>query len=143
VTEQLGGHVASSQGQPTTVPPCLSMFTSSPWCVPGAPPPLPSALTVAYAELFHIFSLLSLATVDVAQQLFPLLKYVITEVLPLSLISSALASSRSVLEPAGTGSIGHRGSFSNFSQKPPLWLHCYAIPIQLADPFPVRYFFSF
>ena len=37
--------------------------------------------------------------------LFPLLKYVIPEVLPLSLMGSALASSRSSLERAGIGSI--------------------------------------
>ncbi|KAM9590835.1 uncharacterized protein ACIBXB_005885 [Morphnus guianensis] len=43
---------------------------------------------------------------------FPPLEYVITEVLPLSLIGLALASSGSVLEPAGIGSVGHRGSFS-------------------------------
>jgi len=39
------------------------------------------------------------------------MKYVITEVLPLSLIGLALASGKSVLEPAGIGSVGHRGSF--------------------------------
>jgi len=42
---------------------------------------------------------------------FPLLNYVITEVLPPSLTGSALASGSSVMEPAGTGSIRHRGSF--------------------------------
>ena len=41
----------------------------------------------------------------------PLLKYVIPEALPPSLMSSALASGGSVLEPAGIGSVGHRGSF--------------------------------
>ncbi|KAK4819566.1 hypothetical protein QYF61_007077 [Mycteria americana] len=43
----------------------------------------------------------------VAQQFLPLLKYVITEALPLSLIGSALAGSRSILELAGTGSVRH------------------------------------
>jgi len=42
----------------------------------------------------------------------PFLKYVITEVLPPLLIGLALASSRSVLELAGTGFIRHGGSFS-------------------------------
>jgi len=41
----------------------------------------------------------------------PLLKYVITEVLPPSLKGSASASSGSFLELAGVGSVGHRGSF--------------------------------
>ncbi|KAM9590481.1 uncharacterized protein ACIBXB_005737 [Morphnus guianensis] len=41
---------------------------------------------------------------------FFLLKNVITEALPLSLIGSALAGGRSVLEPAGIGSVRHRGS---------------------------------
>jgi len=41
----------------------------------------------------------------------PLLKYVITEVLPLSLIGLALASIWSILEPAGTGFIRHEGRF--------------------------------
>jgi len=42
---------------------------------------------------------------------FILLKYVTPEALPLSLMGSALASSGSILEPAGVGSVGHRGSF--------------------------------
>jgi len=42
----------------------------------------------------------------------PLLKYVITEAPPPSLIGLALASGGSVLEPAGTGFIRHGGSFS-------------------------------
>jgi len=42
---------------------------------------------------------------------FLLLKCVITEVLPPLPMGSALASSRFALELAGTGSIGHRGSF--------------------------------
>jgi len=42
----------------------------------------------------------------------PFLNYVIPEVLQSSLIGLALASSRSVLEPADTGFIRHGGSFS-------------------------------
>jgi len=58
----------------------------------------------------HIVSLLSLTAVP--PQFFPpLLSYVIPEVLPLSLMGSALASGGSVLELAGTGSVGHGGSF--------------------------------
>jgi len=56
-------------------------------------------------------SLLSLATIDVAQQLFPLLQYIIPEALPQSLMGLALASSGSMLEPAGISSVGHGGSF--------------------------------
>ena len=39
------------------------------------------------------------------------LEYVITEALPPLLVGLALASGRSVVEPAGIGSVGHRGSF--------------------------------
>jgi len=46
-----------------------------------------------------------------------LLKYVTPERLPPSLMGLALGSSRSILEPAGTGLIRHGRSFS---QKPPL-----------------------
>jgi len=42
---------------------------------------------------------------------FYLLKYVIAEVLPPSLIDLALARSGSTLELSGLGFIGHRGSF--------------------------------
>jgi len=42
---------------------------------------------------------------------FPLLKYLISEVLPLSLIGSASVSSGSILELADIGSIRHGGSF--------------------------------
>jgi len=42
----------------------------------------------------------------------PLLKYVIPEALPLSLIGLTLPSGGSVLESAGTGFIRHGGSFS-------------------------------
>ncbi|KAM9639019.1 uncharacterized protein ACIBXB_013710 [Morphnus guianensis] len=46
-------------------------------------------------------------------ELFFLLKYVIPEALPLSLIGSAVAGGRSILEPAGMGSLEHRGSFQH------------------------------
>jgi len=42
---------------------------------------------------------------------FPILNYVIPEVLPPSLMGSALASGRSVLELADIGSVGYRDSF--------------------------------
>ncbi|KAK4822389.1 hypothetical protein QYF61_014159 [Mycteria americana] len=50
----------------------------------------------------------------------PLLKYVITEVLPPSLMGLALASSRSALETAGISSMDIGEASSSFSQKPPL-----------------------
>jgi len=77
--------------------------------VPGAPAPPPSLILVSVS---HILTLLWLQLHSFSS----FLKYVITEVLPPSLMSSALASSRSVLEPAGIGSIGHR----SFLQKPRL-----------------------
>jgi len=46
----------------------------------------------------------------VAQLVLPFLKCVITEVLQTLLIGSALASSGSIFEPSGTGSVGHRRS---------------------------------
>jgi len=79
---------------------------------PGAPHPPPSALTLVSAELFlTFFSLLSPTAVAVALGFFPLLKYVMTEALPLSLMGLALASGGSLLETAGIGSVRHRGSF--------------------------------
>jgi len=49
-------------------------------------------------------------------QIFPpLLHYGITEALPPLLVGSALASSRSILGPAGIDSVRHRGSFSQKS----------------------------
>jgi len=73
----------------------------------------PFALTFASAaELFfsHILTLLSCCKMLLSRGFF-LLNYVIPEVLLLSLMVSALASSRSTLELAGTGSVGHGGSF--------------------------------
>jgi len=83
----------------------------------GAPPPPPSSLTLVSAELFLSHSLTPLSQTAISMQVFPLLKYVISETLPPLLIGLALASSGSVLELAGIGSIRHGGSFS---QKPPL-----------------------
>ena len=79
--------------------------------VPGTPSPPPSSLIFVSAELFsHVFSLLSLAAV-LLQVFPPVLRYVITEVLPLSLMGLALDSSGAVLELAGISSVGHGGSF--------------------------------
>jgi len=92
---------------------CLTMVFST-GCrgisvlAPGAPPSPPS-LALVSAGLFLSYSLTPLSYCSF---LFPLLNYVIPEALPPSLVGSALASSGSVLEPAGIGSIGHRGSFS-------------------------------
>jgi len=54
----------------------------------------------------------SLSTGFSPQFFLALVKYVITEVLPPSLIGSALARSGSILEPAGAGFIRHGGSSS-------------------------------
>ncbi|KAM9616085.1 uncharacterized protein ACIBXB_020459 [Morphnus guianensis] len=103
----------------------------------------PSALTWGAAGLFlsHVLTPLSLAAVSVPQQLFfPLLRSVIPEVLPLSLMGSALSSSGSVLEPAGIGSVGHGGSFWHLLTEstpvappppPPLPKPCHADPIHV------------
>jgi len=58
-----------------------------------------------------LYSLLSPAANCPYVGFFPLLKYVIPEALPPSLVGAALASSRFVLEPAGIASVGHRRSF--------------------------------
>jgi len=65
------------------------------------------------AELFlsHILTPLSFSKMLLFTVFFPLLNYIITEALPLLLIGSFLASGVSILEPAGTGSTRHRGSF--------------------------------
>jgi len=85
------------------------------------PPPPPSSLTLVSAELFLSHCLTPLSNSHLTQSFFlPFLNYVITEVLPLSLMGLVLGSGRSVLEPASTGSIRHGGSFSSLSQKPPL-----------------------
>ncbi|KAM6059669.1 uncharacterized protein LJ206_014270 isoform 2-T2 [Theristicus caerulescens] len=70
----------------------------------------------------------------VVEQFLPLLKYVIAEALPPSLMGSALASGESVLELAGTGSVGHGGSFwHHLTEATPaaLWLPkpCHVNPI--------------
>jgi len=91
---------------------CLTMvFTTS--CrgisapMPGAPPSPRSSLTLVSAK----FSLLSPAAKMTLHRFYFLLKCVITEVLPPSLMGSALASSQSILEMAGIGFFRHRGSF--------------------------------
>lgn len=68
---------------------------------------------------------------------FPLLKHIISEVLPPSLTGSVLASSGCILQPAGIGSVGHEGTFwqlltENPLYSPPLPKLCHATPIQLA-----------
>jgi len=76
------------------------------------PPPPPSSLTLVSAELFFSHHLTPLSRLPFYRSIFPLLKYVITAAQPPSLIGLALASDGSILEPAGTDFIRHRGSFS-------------------------------
>ena len=86
-----------------------------PWCLQGCLP--------------HIFFILSPATVPILQ-FFSFLNYVIPEALP-SLTGSALASSRSVSEPAGVGSIGHGGSFWQLlTEAAPVVPHSQNLPTQ-------------
>ena len=80
-----------------------------------------------------MFSLLSLSCCCTVVFLH-FLKYVITEALPPSLMGSALASRRSILDPAGIGSIRHGGSFWHLLTEatlaaPPLPKPCHANPI--------------
>jgi len=79
--------------------------------VPGAPPP-PSFFTdLGVCRVVSLTSSHSSIPAAVVQQPFPLLKYVMPEALPPSLMGSALASGGSILEPAGIGSIKHRRIF--------------------------------
>jgi len=102
---------------------------------PGALPPPPSSLTLVSAVLVLPRILTRLLSCKMPLCSFsPLLKYVITEVLPLSLMGSALASGGSVLEPAGIGFIRHGGSFWQLLTEatpiaPPLPKPCHANPV--------------
>lgn len=82
---------------------------SGSWSPPA--PPLSLTLVSLQTCFSHIFSLLSVFSFALTQQVFPLLKYVIPEVLPLLLMSLALASGLSILELLGIGRVGHGGSF--------------------------------
>jgi len=91
---------------------CKGRLSAPRFCAPPSPPH--SLLTLMSAKLFfsHSLSLLSPYTAVSPLSFFlPFLKYVITEVLPPSLIDLALGSSGSVLEPSSTGFIRHGGSF--------------------------------
>ena len=79
---------------------------SLPWCLEHLIPPPPSSLTLVSAGLFHTH----IFFVTASAQHFLALKYVITEALPALLMGSALTSSRSVLELAGTGCAQHGGN---------------------------------
>lgn len=98
--------------------------------VPGGPPPPPSSLNLVPLELSHIFSHLPPSC---AADL-PFLKYVVIEVLPTSLVGSALANRGSTLKPIRTVSVGHRGSFwclltEAMPADPPLPKPCHVSPI--------------
>jgi len=108
------GVVSSTDCRWISAPPWTSMGcrgTSA--LTPETPPPLPSSLTLVSTELFlsHILTPLSGYKCCSAVTFPPLRKYVITEALPPPLTGPALASSGSLLEPAGTGSVGHGGNF--------------------------------
>jgi len=102
---------------------CLTMVFST-GCrrisapAPGAAPPPSSPLTLESSGLFLSRLLTPLSCCKCSYTgFFVLLKYLVPEALPQ--LSITLASSSSILEPAGTGCIGHGGSFCSFSQKPP------------------------
>jgi len=108
-----------------STPPCSSMGCKGTTCIttvfitgcrrisslaPGEPSPPPSFLTLVSAGLClsHFFTFFLLAAM---QRLSPSCKYVVTDVLPVSLTGSALASGRSILEPAGIDTVQHGDSF--------------------------------
>jgi len=78
---------------------------------PGAPPPSPFSLTFVSTELLLSRIATPLFCFNCHYAGFLPLLNVIPEALPPSLMGSALASGGSILEPAGVGSIRHRGSF--------------------------------
>jgi len=80
------------------------------WHLSTSSPSFFTALGVCRVVSFTL-SQSSLSTA-ISLQVFPLLRYVITEALPPMLIGLVLASSGSVLEPAGIGSIRYGESFS-------------------------------
>ena len=78
----------------------------------GTSSPPPSLILVS-AKSFPSHRLALLSNHHLTQRFFlPFLKYIITEALPPWLTGLSLGSSGSVLEPANTGFIKHRGSFS-------------------------------
>ena len=79
--------------------------------VPGAPPPLSFFSDWGVCRVIPLASSHSSLLTAVPQQVLPLLKYVIPEALPPSLLGLLLGSGRSILEPPGTGSVRHGGSF--------------------------------
>jgi len=91
--------------------------------VSQAPPAPPSSLTLVSAGMFLSLCLAPLSRLPFSPCgffFFPLLKHVVTEVLPPLLIGLVLASVGSVLELADTGFIRHRGSFSQLLAEPSL-----------------------
>ena len=102
--------------------------------VSRAPPLPPSSLSLVSAELLLSHRLTPLSWMSSHCSFFlPLLKYIITETLPLLLIGLALASSGSFLESAGTGCIRLGGSFSHLLTEatpiaPPLPKPCHTNP---------------
>lgn len=77
----------------------------------GATPVSPSALTLVSTELFVSWLLTLQLWLLLHVFFFLLIKYMIRQLLPPPLVGLALASSRCVWEPAGLGSVAHRGSF--------------------------------
>jgi len=76
--------------------------------------PPPSSLTLVSAELFLSHRLIPLSSLLFYRSFFFLFLNMLSEVLPPSPIVLALASGRSILEPAGTGFMKHGGSFLQF-----------------------------
>jgi len=99
-------------------PPCAAgAQPASPWSSPGLQGKLcsstwsTSSLSFTDLGICRVVTPLSSSKNALMQFFFSLLKYITPEVLPSSLMDLVLASSGSSFELAGTGSIGHRGSF--------------------------------
>lgn len=115
----------------------------SPWSAPGHAGEfllqylkhlLPCLLHRPWCTHSCFSPILSLVSLSAVAGLFPLLKCFIPEALSTSLLGSALASSRSILEPASIGSAGHgRGFYQLLREASPV-VPCYqnlAMPIQV------------
>jgi len=110
---------------------CLTMVFSA-GCrgisglAPGAPPPPSFFSDLGVCRVPSLTCSHSSLSIAVPQQVFPLLNYVTPDALPPSLMGLSMASSGSILELPGIGSIGHRGSFSQLlTQATPVAPSCY------------------
>lgn len=92
--------------------------------VPEMPPPLPFSLPLMDSEVLffsHIIPPLSICSF----RAFSLFKFIFPEALSPSLVGSALARGRSILEPASIGSVEHGSSFCQLLREDTPVVPCY------------------